>query len=166
MKLKKIAVGIVCGAMLLTATPALAAQDVEASVMMPAIRLVSMNLNGQVPNTQGVLYANQAWVPLRAAADGLGIAVSWDGETRTAVINDGTRGMNFYEGENLYTSYCTIPGLVGMPAPRELAGPPKIAEDGRMWVPAEAFAVLIGYDVTVADDVISISKTEKAEVDE
>ena len=163
MNTKKLAASIVCGAMLLTATPAFAADEVTSDF---AKLCINIDLDGKVPNTQGVLYGGQAWVPLRVVADGLGMQITWDAKTRTATIDNGTRGMDFSEGENLYTSYCTVPGMVGMPAPKELAGSPAIGQDGRMWVPAEAFEVLVGYEVAVQDDTVVISKMPEPEIEE
>lgn len=163
MNTKKLAASIVCGAMLLTATPAFAADEVTSDF---AKLCINIDLDGKVPNTQGVLYGGQAWVPLRVVADGLGMQITWDAKTRTATIYNGTRGMDFSEGENLYTSYCTVPGMVGMPAPKELAGSPAIGQDGRMWVPAEAFEVLVGYEVAVQDDTVVISKMPEPEIEE
>ena len=163
MNTKKLAASIVCGAMLLTATPAFAADEVTSDF---AEIYINIDLDGKVPNTQGVLYGGQAWVPLRVVADGLGMQITWDAKTPTSTIYNGTRGMDFSEGENLYTSYCTVPGMVGMPAPKELAGSPAIGQDGRMWVPAEAFEVLVGYEVAVQDDTVVISKMPEPEIEE
>lgn len=85
--MKKAAIGILCGALMFPGAAAFAAEVQE----QPAVERINLNLDGAVPNTQGVLYDGQAWVPLRAVADGLDIAISWDAETRTVNLNDGTR---------------------------------------------------------------------------
>lgn len=154
MILKKAAIGILCGALAFSGTAAFAAEVPE----QPAIERINLNLDGVVPNTQGVLYDGQAWVPLRAVADGLDIAISWDAETRTANLNDGTRTMDLVEGQNLYCSWSAIPNVLGMTSPTELSGAPVIEKNGRMWVPAEAFGVLVGYDVALEGDVVMINR--------
>lgn len=163
-RLKKFAAGMLCGAMLFSCGPAFAQTPAEdAAVSQPAVINADLSLDGKVPNAQGVLYDGKAWVPLRVVADGLEIAVAWDAETRTATIDDGTRTMEFREGDNLYCSWSSDPNLLGMTAPAELAGAPVIAANGRMWVPAEAFTVLVGYDVSVQDHTVTINHQQKAE---
>ena len=45
-----------------------------------------------------------------------------------------------------------------MTSPTELSGAPVIEKNGRMWVPAEAFGVLVGYDVALEGDVVMINR--------
>lgn len=163
MKLKKLVVGILCSAMLLSSGPAFAEVTPENLTNGLAIIKADLNLNGEMPNTQGVLYGGEGWVPLRAVADSLGIAIRWDAETRTVTMNDGVRIMEFREGDKLYCSWCSSPDMIGMTAPTELSGAPVIAADGRMWVPAKVFEVLVGYDVCVQDSTIIITYQSESE---
>ena len=158
--IKKLAVGILCSTFIMSSGTAFAADLKTLQPEEQAITKVSLDLNGTVPNTQGVLYQGKAWVPLRVAADGLGMKVQWDEKTRTATLDDGVRTMTFQEEDELYASWPSSPDLVGMTAPTKLAGAPYIAKDGRMWVPAEAFEVLVGYDVTSDQEKITIQPTK------
>lgn len=164
MQAKKLAAGILCGALLLTSAPTMAADEIATPPMKEqaglCILVINLNLNGRVPNTRGYLYGGTPWVPLRVAADGLDMKIQWDAASRTANIDDGVRTMNFHEGENVYISWSSDPNLMGMTAPLELADAPVIDAQGRMWVPAEAFTVLVGYEVHVADDTLTIQKIQ------
>lgn len=163
MHVKKFVVGILCGALLLSGAPAVAAEKTAAPMETQAglcIRPLNLDLNGRVPNTQGRLYGGTPWVPLRVAADGLGMTIQWDGATRTARIDDGVRTMDFHEGEASYISWSSDPELLGMTAPLELSDAPVIDAQGRMWVPAEAFSVLVGYAVSVENDTLTIQKLQ------
>lgn len=96
-------------------------------------------------------------VPLRETADALGLTLTWDRDSRTATLESDTRSMNLTEGKDLYVSTTTIPGAVGMTSPGTLGVAPYIADDGTMYVPAEAFAHLVGYNVTEDNRSITIS---------
>ncbi len=164
MQAKKLAASILCSALLLSSTPAIAAEEIAMPPMKEQAGLcaswINLNLNGRVPNTRGCLYGGTPWVPLRVAADGLDMKIQWDAASRTANVDDGVRTMNFHEGENVYISWSSDPNLMGMTAPMELADAPVIDAQGRMWVPAEALTVLVGYEVHVADDTLTIQKMQ------
>ena len=167
MNTKKLVAGILCGTLLLSGTPAMAAEEMATPPMKEqssglCLRLLNLNLNGRVPNTQGYLYGGTPWVPLRVVADGLGMTIQWDGATRTARIDDGVRTMDFHEGESSYISWSSDPHLLGMTAPLELSDAPTIDLQGRMWVPAEAFSVLVGYEVLVGNDTLTIRKQQES----
>lgn len=96
-------------------------------------------------------------VPLRETADALGLTLTWDRNSRTATLESDTRAMDLAEGKDLYVSTSTIPGAVGMTSPGTLGVAPYIADDGAMYVPAEAFEWLVGYDVTEDDTTVTIA---------
>lgn len=96
-------------------------------------------------------------VPLRETADALGLTLTWDRDSRTATLESDTRSMDLAEGKDLYLSTTTIPGAVGMTSPGTLGVAPYIDAAGTMYVPAEAFAWLVGYDVTEDNSTITIS---------
>ena len=96
-------------------------------------------------------------VPLRETADALGLTLTWDRDSRTATLESDTRAMDLAEGKDLYVSTSTIPGAVGMTSPGTLGVAPYIADDGAMYVPAEAFEWLVGYDVTEDDTTVTIA---------
>lgn len=96
-----------------------------------------------------------AFIPLRQAADALGCAVTWDKATRSAVLADEMRQMTIEEGQEIYTSAPAKEGMVGMPTPQQM-GAAFIDETGKLFVPAEVFSILIGYDVTVDGSSVTI----------
>lgn len=96
-------------------------------------------------------------VPLRETAAALGLTLTWDRDSRTATLKSDTRSMDLAEGKDLYLSTSTIPGAVGMTSPGTLGVAPYIDDAGTMYVPAEAFAWLVGYDVTEDNSTITIS---------
>ncbi len=101
---------------------------------------------------------NKYYVPLRDTADALGISVDWNKDTRTATISNDTRTMDIAEGKDLYISATTIENAVGMTAPLKLDAAPFIDENGKMQVPAEAFNALVGYNVTIDENTVTISE--------
>mgnify|MGYP003378433366 FL=1 len=48
-----------------------------------------------------------------------------------------------------------------MTAPQKLGAAPFIDKTNVMYVPAEAFRVLVGYDVTITDSTVTIAKQQK-----
>ncbi|WP_394266407.1 stalk domain-containing protein [Anaerotignum sp.] len=96
-------------------------------------------------------------VPLRETADALGLTLTWDRDSRTATLESDTRSMDLVEGKDLYVSTSTIPGAVGMTSPSTLGVAPYVADDGAMYVPAEAFEWLVGYDVAEDDTTVTIT---------
>lgn len=100
-----------------------------------------------------------SYIPLRQAADGLGLSLTWNGEERTAVLRSEMRAMRLTEGQDLYTSTAAQEGMIGMTAPLELGAAPFIDSDGKMYVPAEAFRAFVGYTVTEQDGTVTIAET-------
>ena len=96
-----------------------------------------------------------AFIPLRQAADALGCTVTWDKATRSAVLADEMRQMTIQEGQEIYTSAPTQEDMVGMPTPQQM-GAAFIDETGKLFVPAEVFSILIGYDVTIDGSCVTI----------
>lgn len=106
-----------------------------------------------------VIKNDVSYIPLRQAADGLGLSLTWDKEERAAVLRSELRMMKLTEGVDLYVSSAAQEGMVGMTAPMELGAAPFVDEHGTMYVPAEAFRVLVGYEVTEEEGSIFISQT-------
>lgn len=98
-----------------------------------------------------------SYVPLRETADALGLHLSWDRDTRTATLTSDARTMDLTEGMDLYASITTIPHAVGMTAPISFGAAPYIDSQGTMYVPADAFGVLVGYTVTTDDHSLTIT---------
>lgn len=104
-----------------------------------------------------VIKDDLACVPLRETSNALGLTLTWDRGSRTATLESDTRSMDLTDGKDLYLSTSTIPGAVGMTSPGTLGVAPYITDDGAMYVPAEAFAWLVGYDVTEDNSTVTIS---------
>ena len=49
---------------------------------------INITVNGEAVESDNILYEGTTYVPLRDVAEMLGKEVSWDGETKTAGIND------------------------------------------------------------------------------
>lgn len=63
------------------------------------------------------------------------------------------------EGVDLYVSSVAWKGMIGMTVPLELGATPFLNENGTMYVPAEAFWALVGYEVTAGEGIVVISQT-------
>ncbi|MCF2669779.1 hypothetical protein JQM60_01340 [Butyricicoccus pullicaecorum] len=114
---------------------------------------------GKKLDVSGVLQDGlTAVVPVRAAAEALGCKVSYvqEGGKEYVTIESDTRTMTLTIGEDLYVSATTIEDAVGMTAPIQLGVAPYITE-GTTWAPADLFEVLVGFDVSVADGVVTIA---------
>ncbi|MBM6830225.1 hypothetical protein H9X85_11605 [Anaerotignum lactatifermentans] len=99
-----------------------------------------------------------SYIPLRQAADGLGLSLTWNREERAAVLCSEMRSMKLTEGVDLYVSTAAQEGMIGMTAPMELGAAPFVDENGKMYIPAEAFSVLVGYEVAEGEGGIVISQ--------
>ena len=99
-----------------------------------------------------------ACVPLRETADALGLTLVWNSESRTATLKSDIHTMNLTEGKDMYVSATTIPDAVDMTSSGILGVAPFIWEDGTMYVPAEAFEWLVGYEVTENNDSVMITQ--------
>lgn len=102
-----------------------------------------------------LMKADTAFIPLRQAADALGCTVTWDKTTRSAILANEMRQMTIQEDQEVYTSAPAQEGMVGMPTPQQM-GAAFIDETGKLYVPAEVFSILIGYNVTVDGSSVTI----------
>lgn len=120
--------------------------------------------NGKTLESAGTLYdGKSAIVPVRAVAEALGCTVSYeqkDGKEYVTVEND-ARTMTLTVGEDLYISASNLEGMVGMTSPTQLGAAPVIT-DGITYAPADLFKVLVGFDVAVADDTVTITAQQEA----
>lgn len=101
-----------------------------------------------------------SYIPLRQAADGLGLSLTWNREERAAVLCSDMRTVKLTEGVDLYVSAAAQEGMIGMTSPMELGAAPFVDDNGKMYVPAEAFQALVGYQVTEEQGSIVISEME------
>lgn len=100
-----------------------------------------------------------AFIPLRQAADALGCTVTWNKATRSAVLANDMRQITIQEGQEVYTSAPAQAGMAGMPMPQQMDAA-FIDETGKLFVPAEVFSILIGYNVTVDNGSVTILPQE------
>ena len=91
-------------------------------------------------------------VPMRTVAETLGCTVTWDEETQSATMTNDTRTMTVTIGSDSYVSAAAPEtGMIGMTSPTSLGCAPYVDDAYRTWIPAEAFAVLGGYEVNIDD---------------
>ncbi|MGN0135751.1 stalk domain-containing protein [Anaerotignum sp.] len=128
-----------------------------ASILLGMTAYAEEPMTIESPNYQAdaLVQEDTAFIPLRQAADALGCTVTWDKAARSALLANEMRQMGIEEGQELYTSAPAQEGMVGMPAPQKM-GAAFIDETGRLFVPAEVFSILIGYDVTVDGGSVTI----------
>ena len=130
-----------------------AGKDVENSSVEAGYQNKVSYEKEKLPTMDGV-----SFVPLRETAAKLGLSISWDAKKRATKMESDTRSMNFTEGKDSYVSSTKIKGAVGMTAPLKLDAAPFIDKTNTMFVPAEAFRAFVGYDVTIAEDTVTIVK--------
>lgn len=132
--------------------------EMEPKTAEPADDRFQIVLDGDMVLSQkAVVKDGVAMVPLRAVAEALGCKVTWDSAERAATINNGIREMTFDIGMDLYASIAAPEtGLIGMTSPIKLGAAPYLDADGRTWVPAETFEVMVGYEVRQTDTTIEI----------
>ncbi|MBS6545884.1 MAG: hypothetical protein KH319_00720 [Butyricicoccus pullicaecorum] len=124
----------------------------------PVQRAYHIVIDGDMMLPQKAVVKNEVvMVPLRAAAEALGCKVTWDGAEKAATITDDARTMTVTIGEDLYVSAAAPEtDLIGMTAPQKLGAAPYIDAEGYTWVPAKAFEVMVGYQVTQTEDAVKI----------
>ena len=114
--------------------------------------------DGKTLDVTGETRDGVAVLPVRAAAEALGCTVSYeqrDGKEYVTVEND-TRAMTLEIGTDSYVSTSKIEGAVGMTEPSQYGVAPYIV-DGTTYAAADLFVSLVGFDVTAADGVITIT---------
>lgn len=115
-------------------------------------------LNGKTISAKAVL-KNGIWtVPIRETAENLGLEVYWNNDERIVTMKNLERTMNIKIGDDLYVSYASEQsGLIGMTVPSELGCEAYISQD-KTWIPAKAFEVFVGFEVTQNNNTIQIDK--------
>lgn len=96
--------------------------------------------------------SGKTMIPVRDAAEALGLKVEWDGENKRVVLSDMPVYVTFTLGKDGYTFAKTAPMPLGQ-AP--------LLVDGKTYVPTELFSDVLGYDVKVDGAEVEIS--EKAD---
>lgn len=95
-------------------------------------------------------------VPMRQVAEALGFTVTWDGEARTASMDDGILHTTVTIGEDLY--WYASSTAIGMSAPTELGAAPEL-RDNKTYVPLSLFGMMYGEGgAAVAGDTLSFTR--------
>lgn len=115
-------------------------------------------LNGKAIDTKAVL-KNGVWtVPMRETAENLGLDISWNNEERTASMENDKRKMDIKIGEDFYMSYANEQnGFIGKTAPKTIGCKAYISDD-KTWIPAKAFEIFVGFEVTQSNNIIQIKE--------
>lgn len=108
---------------------------------------------------------NHIMVPLRALAEKLGFAVTWDDNNKSIVLDNKTVKTSIIIGQDrYYMSASPSTGLIGMSAPSPLGAAP-VLKDSKTYVPIEMFGLLLGEDTyTVKDYSISFNTEESVQI--
>lgn len=133
-------------------------QDTDTAPADSTEQQYSIVLDGDmVLANKAVMKNDVAMVPLRAVAETLGCKVAWDGAAQAATITSDARTMTVTIGTDLYVSAAAPKtGLIGMTSPVKLGAAPYIDAEGRTWVPAKAFEVMVDFQVSQTDTEVQI----------
>ena len=118
---------------------------------------ISIYANNNILKQKGIIKNGMAFIPLRELAEAFNMKITWNGEESTANIDDGTRNINFIEGEDLYVSSASKEGIIGMTSPLKLGVSPYIDDEGKIWIPAEALSNMVGYNIKIENNGYAIS---------
>ena len=130
-------------------------EEQAAEAQAAALTIVA---DGQTLDVTGEMRDDVAVLPVRAVAEALGCTVSYaqkDGEEYVTVEND-TRSMTMEIGTDSYVSTSKIEGAVGMTAPAQYGAAPY-SVDGTTYAAADLLESLVGFDVTTAEGVSTIT---------
>lgn len=108
--------------------------------------------------TKASVKDGKAVIAVREVAEALGFDVDYvqkDGKEYVTIKND-TRTMTLEIGVDSYVSVPSKEGMVGMATPEKYGVAPYIVED-RTYAAAELFEAMMGFDVEVKDDTVTIS---------
>ena len=108
--------------------------------------------------TKASVKDGKAVIAVREVAEALGFDVDYvqkDGKEYVTIKND-TRTMTLEIGVDSYVSVPSKEDMVGMAAPEKYGVAPYIVE-GRTYAAAELFEAMMGFEVEVKDDTVTIS---------
>lgn len=148
--MKKLFAGLLCGAMLLTAS-AFAAGDYKVTVDGAALDLGTL-----APYEQD----GRVMLPLRKVAEALGFTVTWNQETQTASVDDGVVKSSVTIGVDSY--YMASSHDIGMSAPQSFGATPILHSDST-YVPTDLFTLLCGQSA-VKDGVVALERNGQTQI--
>lgn len=112
----------------------------------------SIELGDKVPNH----YRGKVMLPLRNIAEAMGFEVTWDAQTDTATLNNGSIESKVQVG---FDSYCyKSVNAIGMSAPFSTGCAPKLIE-GTVYVPSDYFSMFANW--AVSDSTINFTSKNK-----
>ncbi len=114
---------------------------------------LNVSVSGKALNVMGLTINKVDYIPFRAAANALGISYTYDSKTRTSIMHSQSIVMSATEG--CYSVYANDRPLFA-------SSPVVIMSDGRMYIPAAAFAKATGLTVSKTGKNIALNGTFKA----
>ncbi len=113
----------------------------------------TVNIKGKAISVNGFLSGGTYYIPFRAAANALGLSYTYNSGTKTATMKG--NGLTLVATDGCYSVY-------GNDRPLFSSSPVVIMNDGRMYVPLDAFAKAVGLSVTKGSTAVSLSGNVKA----
>lgn len=162
MKANKVVSLLLTGAMLMGNLSAVAAEDTKISLQVKnasdeAFQTVAFS------STSGLPYEdanNRVMVPLRAAADAMGLTVAWDEATKQATFTrqsaEKTEHVIFTIGSNKFISVVTETGKEAVSTEKEMSTE-AVQKDNRTYTPIRFLAETLGYSVAWDDVTKTVS---------
>lgn len=113
----------------------------------------TINIRGSKISVQGFVSGGVYYIPFRAAANALGMSYTYNSTTKTATMKGS--GLTLIATDGCYSIY-------GNDRPLFSSSPVVIMNDGRMYVPLDAFAKAVGLGVSKGSSTVSLNGSVKA----
>lgn len=113
----------------------------------------TVNIRGKVISVNGFLSGGTYYIPFRAAANSLGLSYTYNSASKTATMKGS--GLTLVATDGCYSVYANDRPLFS-------ASPVVIMNDGRMYVPLDAFAKAVGLSATKSSGTVTLSGNVKA----
>ncbi len=113
----------------------------------------TINIRGSKISVQGFVSGGVYYIPFRAAANALGMTYTYNSIAKTATMKG--NGLTLIATDGCYSIY-------GNDRPLFSSSPAVIMNDGRMYVPIDAFAKAVGLGVNKGASSVSLNGNVKA----
>ena len=113
----------------------------------------TVNIRGKAISVNGFISGGTYYIPFRAAANALGLSYTYNSQSKTATMKGS--GLTLVATDGCYSVYANDRPLFS-------SSPVVIMNDGRMYIPLDAFAKSVGLSVTKGTGSVSISGSVKA----
>lgn len=113
----------------------------------------TINIRGSKISVQGFVSGGVYYIPFRAAANALGMTYTYNSATKTATMKG--NGLTLIATDGCYSIYGNDRSLFS-------SSPAVIMNDGRMYVPIDAFAKAVGLGVNKGASSVSLNGNVKA----